>query len=246
MELKIIHLYPELMSLYGEYANLSVLRRHLEDLGIQVAVTPVTFEDEKDFSAAGLIYMGAGTERGQKAVLRDLLPHRETLAKAAERGSLLFFTGNSMEVFGQSVTDAEGHVWEGLGLAEFATVETRRRDPQDVIARPVLWQEPAVGFMNKCSRTTGVEHPLFSSLDMGFGNEAPGGAEGYCAGNLLATHITGPVLVKNPAFTAWLVRHLSALHGWQLPEQLPAYPHEDAAYQVTVRELSARLNRQGV
>ena len=215
MELKI-------MSLYGEYANLSVLRRHLEDLGIQVAVTPVTFEDEKDFSAAGLIYMGAGTERGQKAVLRDLLPHRETLAKAAERGSLLFFTGNSMEVFGQSVTDAEGHVWEGLGLAEFATVETRRRDPQDVIARPVLWQEPAVGFMNKCSRTTGVEHPLFSS------------------------HITGPVLVKNPAFTAWLVRHLSALHGWQLPEQLPAYPHEDAAYQVTVRELSARLNRQGV
>ena len=69
MELNFIHLYPELMSLYGEYANLSVLKRHLEDLGVRVTITPLTFEDEKDFSSADLIYMGAGTEGGQKAVL---------------------------------------------------------------------------------------------------------------------------------------------------------------------------------
>ena len=31
MELTILHLYPDCMSLYGEYANLAVLRRHLED-----------------------------------------------------------------------------------------------------------------------------------------------------------------------------------------------------------------------
>ena len=30
MELKIIHFYPDLMSLYGSYANVSVLRRYLE------------------------------------------------------------------------------------------------------------------------------------------------------------------------------------------------------------------------
>ena len=33
MELKIIHFYPDLMSLYGSYANVSVLRRYLEALG---------------------------------------------------------------------------------------------------------------------------------------------------------------------------------------------------------------------
>ena len=32
MELTLLHLYPDAMSLYGEYANLSVLRRHLEAL----------------------------------------------------------------------------------------------------------------------------------------------------------------------------------------------------------------------
>ena len=33
MELTILHLYPECMSLYGEYANIAVLRRRLEALG---------------------------------------------------------------------------------------------------------------------------------------------------------------------------------------------------------------------
>ena len=31
MELTILHLYPELMSLYGEYANLAVLERLLKE-----------------------------------------------------------------------------------------------------------------------------------------------------------------------------------------------------------------------
>ena len=30
MELTILHLYPDMMDLYGEYANLAVLRRRLE------------------------------------------------------------------------------------------------------------------------------------------------------------------------------------------------------------------------
>ena len=34
MELNILHVYPDLMNLYGEYANLAVLRRHLEALDV--------------------------------------------------------------------------------------------------------------------------------------------------------------------------------------------------------------------
>ena len=36
MELTILHLYPDCMSLYGEYANLAVLRRHLRAAGVSV------------------------------------------------------------------------------------------------------------------------------------------------------------------------------------------------------------------
>ena len=160
MELNILHLYPDLMNLYGEYANLAVLRRHLGVMGVQTAVETAAPEDTPDFRTADMIYMGAGTERRQKAALTALTPYASEVKAAAERGAVLLFTGNAMTLLGASVTDAAGKVWPGLGLAEYTTVETEKRVPVDVIAAPALWDAPAVGFMNKCSTTEGIISPL--------------------------------------------------------------------------------------
>ena len=241
MELNIVHLYPDVMNLYGEYANLAVLRRHLEALDVTVTVRAVTCEDEPDFSGADFLYMGAGTERGQKYVLEQLLPRAGDLKAAVEAGAVLLFTGNAMETLGASVTDAAGKVWPALGLAEFTTVEADRRDPGDVIAHSPLLEKPAAGFMNKCSVTRGVTAPLFDRLELGFGNEADRGAEGYASGNVLATHLTGPVLVKNPHVTDFIIRRIFEAKGWDLPQALPVLPHEREAYEVTLAELSARV-----
>lgn len=241
MELNILHLYPDCMSLYGEYANVAVLKRHLEALGVSVTVTKNLLDYEPDFSKADFIYMGCGTERTQKAAMMMLKDRGEDLKTALERGAVVLFTGNAMEILGKAVTDAKGKEWPGMGLAEYTTVETSRRDPEDVIAHSALWESPVVGFMNKCSKTSGVTAPLFDGLKLGFGNESEHGSEGYVDGNLFATHITGPVLVKNPDFIDVLIHRLFAAKGWELPEQLPVLPHERVAYDVTLRELSARV-----
>lgn len=239
MELTILHLYPDAMSLYGEYANLLALKERLELAGVTVKVETALFEDTPDFANADFIYMGAGTERTQKAAITALLPHREALKAAIDRGAILLFTGNAMELVGESVTDATGEAWPCLGLAGFTTVESDKRVPGDVITLPELWDAPAVGFMNKCSVTKGITSPLFPTLSLGFGNEREQGAEGYVSGNLFATHLTGPVLVKNPDFTAFLIRRIFEAKGWDCPEQLPDLPYEREAYQVTLTELRA-------
>lgn len=241
MELTIAHLYPDVMSLYGEYANISVLRRHLEALGVETAVRTITFEDGMDVSGADFIYMGAGTENRQKAVLISAPVCGPRLKAAAEDGAVILFTGSAMETLGASVTDAAGKVWPGFGLADFTTVETDRRAPGDVVAAPALWDAPAVGFMNKCSATHGITKPLFSALPLGFGNEQEHGPEGYVDGNVFGTHLTGPVLVKNPDFLDIIIRRLFARKGWELPDRLPVLPHEREAYAVTLRELQARI-----
>ena len=240
MELTILHLYPDCMSLYGEYANVAVLRRHLEAMGVSVTVESALFEDTPDFERAGFIYMGAGTERTQKAALAALLPHKEAFQAAVDRGAVVLFTGNAMEALGASVTDAAGKVWPALGLADFTTVETDKRTPEDVVAHTALWESAAVGFMNKCSTTKGVNAPLFDRLSLGFGNEDEKGPEGYVSGNVFATHLTGPILVKNPDFTDLLIRRLFAAKGWELPEKLPVLPYEREAYEVTLKELTGR------
>lgn len=239
MELNILHLYPSLMGLYGEYANLTLLKEKLELLGVAVHLQAAGPEETPNFESADFIYMGAGTERSQKAALTALLPHREALKGALDRGAVALFTGNAMELLGAAVTDAAGKTWEGLGLAGFTTTETDKRVPGDVIAMPSLWEAPVVGFMNKCSVTTGVESPLFPSLTLGFGNERELGSEGYVDGNLFATHLTGPVLVKNPDFLDVLVRRVFECKGWTCPDQLPDIPYQREAYAVTLRELRA-------
>ena len=61
MELNILHVYPDLMNLYGEYANLAVLRRHLEALDVEVHIRTALLEDAPAFDTVDMIYMGAGT-----------------------------------------------------------------------------------------------------------------------------------------------------------------------------------------
>lgn len=99
------------------------------------------------------------------------------------------------------------------------------------------------GLYEQVQRHPGDHHPLFRELPLGFGNEADHGPEGYVSGDVLATHITGPVLVKNPDFLDLVLRRLFARKGWEAPERLPVLPHEREAYQVTLAELQARIGK---
>ena len=48
--MKILHLYYDLMNLYGEYGNVAVLAKHLEDQGEKVIVDKLTIGDKIDFT----------------------------------------------------------------------------------------------------------------------------------------------------------------------------------------------------
>ncbi|MBQ3356770.1 MAG: hypothetical protein IJG45_06620 [Oscillospiraceae bacterium] len=235
MEVKILHLYDDVMNLYGEYANVSVLARFLADLGCTVSVDTLSLYEQKDISGYDFFYMGSGTERKQKLALSQLVSYRDALNAACEQGKVLLFTGNSFELLGDRLTDAEGTEYEGLHIASFETAEGKRRITGDCLAVFDGFDETLVGFINKCSKTSGVEQPLFK-LQMGFGNESDRGAEGFRKNNCFGTHLTGPLLVKNPA----MLRYIAALLGAENPERV-SYPFMEKGYEITASELRKRL-----
>lgn len=234
MELKLLHLYDDVMNLYGEYANVSLLARYLTDLGHSVTVETLSLYEKKDLSGYDFYYMGAGTERRQKLVLPQLLQYREALLEAKRRGAVLLFTGNAFELLGKAVTDAEGKRYDCLGFAEFESNETKRRITGDVIAR--IGDDRVVGFMNKCGHTTGVRQPLFH-VEFGFGNEVACGDEGWYDGCCFGTHLTGPLLVKNPAM---LKRMAQALLKDAFSDTV-RYPYMERGYEMTLCELTKRM-----
>lgn len=240
MELKIIHFYPDLMSLYGSYANVAVLRRYLVGLGNTVSVKTVVPGQEADLSHADFIFMGAGTERAQKAALADFARFGGAVKAAAESGVTMLFAGTAMELLGRSITDAGGNVYDGIGLADFTSVQGKKRFVEDVCGKTDLYPEAVVGFMNKCTIIKGVETPLLTSVALGYGNEGAGGAEGFHWNNVFASQLTGPILVKNPRLLETVAAAIYRHRGEALPEERPVDRWAEDGYAITAEQLALR------
>ena len=242
MELNILHFYPDLMSLYGSYANVSILKRTLEAMGNTVSVARVEPGADAGFANADFIYMGAGTERAQKAALMYFSRLREAVKAAADGGVPMLFAGNSMELLGKSITDDAGKVYDGLGLADFTSVQNKKRFVEDVYGHTDLYEDAVVGFVNRCSVITGVETPLVTSMDMGHGNEGPCGPEGYHKGSVFASQLTGPILVKNPALLKIVVQAIYRHRGETCPE-IPVDQYMAEGWAITAEQLKARCTK---
>ena len=243
MEVKIVHFYPDLMSLYGSYANVAVLRRRLEAMGCAVTVQSVRPGGEADIAGADFLFMGAGTERAERFAAGDLARFGPAVKAAAEDGCAMLFAGTAMELLGRSVTDKNGETYDGIGLAPFTTVQGDRRIVGDVYGAADLFPEAVVGFMNKCGLIRGVETPLLTGLTMGFGNEAEKGPEGFHWKNVFASELTGPLLVKNPRLLEAVTAAIFARRGIPLPEDMPTDPYAEAGYAITAEQL--RLRAEG-
>ena len=82
--MKILHLYYDLLNLYGEYGNVVVLKKHLEDQGINVTIERKTINEDFNFDDYDFIYCGSGNESNELFVLEDLLKRKESLIKAID------------------------------------------------------------------------------------------------------------------------------------------------------------------
>ena len=75
MNIKVAHLYYDLMNLYGESGNVKALKMQLEGQGIKTTIKFLTIDDDLNFKDYDIVYIGSGTENNQKIVLNHLLKY---------------------------------------------------------------------------------------------------------------------------------------------------------------------------
>ena len=68
-ELKITHLYPELLNLYGDKGNIAALKCRAEWRNISVSVTEVRPGEKIDFENTDILFLGGGSDKELKNVL---------------------------------------------------------------------------------------------------------------------------------------------------------------------------------
>ncbi len=233
--MRVLHLYHDIMNLYGEYANVAAIKRILEKNEIDCQVDRLSVEDDLKLTEYDFIYVGSGTESNQKYVLKHLQKYKEELQAFIEAGKFLLMTGNSFEMLGSEITGPQGESTPGLGLFEFSVIwQNKTRNTGDAVFLLNGEEKPLVGFVNKCSIIEGIKTPLFQ-VEMGMGNGNKDSGEGILYKNFYGTHLTGPLLIKNPYF---LMKFAEKMCGKEMNGEYLTY--EKAGYEITLRELQKR------
>jgi CobQ-like glutamine amidotransferase family enzyme len=240
LTLRVAHLYPRLMNIYGDRGNIMCLRHRCVSRGIGFELTELGLRDRLDPLAHDLIFAGGAQDREQRGVVDDLLATKaDAVREAVEADVALLAVCGAYQLFGRFYREASGAELPGAGIFDLHTEHpgsNARRLIGNIVAewqpsplvgegRPVEaspWRQAGergiqtiVGFENHGGRTRlgpGVR-PL-ARVRRGFGNNGEDGTEGAVYRNAIGTYIHGSLLPKNPALADHVIRTaLRRVHG---------------------------------
>lgn len=241
MELKICHLYPDVLNLYGDRGNIMCMLRRLRWRGIDAAVQKLPIGSDISLSGCDLVFIGGGQDFEQAVLLDDLHRGRDREIKAAIEDGVTFLTiCGGYQMLGSYYETPDGQHCDFIGALDLCTIGAQKRmiGNYKFKCSDALGGCEVVGFENHSGQTrlgSGVE-PLGSIL-CGFGNNGEDGTEGAHYKNVFGTYCHGPMLPKNPAFCDLLLSTaLSRKYG---SVSLP--PLDDSLEQQAHNEIGARL-----
>jgi len=244
--IKILHIYHDLMSLYGDWANAEVLALEFKARGADVSTDKKTIGDEMNLDEYDFLYIGSGTERSLIACLSDVMKYKSALIKRIEDGMYILATGNSHEIFGMTVEDNKGIKHDALGILNFETVQGPGRVTGDCICEASFLEEKLVGFINRASigQTADFKRPFDVKLGPGASDAsgANGKTEAIKYKNLLGTYLTGPLLVRNPPLLRYLANEIMGKSARNCAN--PFFAFQEDAYKKALMELSNRIGEK--
>ena len=202
MELKICHMYPDVLNLYGDRGNVMCMTRRLEWRGIDATVTKLPIGDSRSLAGFDLVFIGGGQDFEQQVLLSDLHRGKDMEIKSAIEDGVTFLTiCGGYQMLGSFYETFDGKRCDFIGALDLYTKGSAKRmiGNYKFQCSPSAGGSVVVGFENHSGKTwlgSGVE-PLGKILS-GFGNNGEDGTEGAHYKNVFGTYSHGPLLPKNP------------------------------------------------
>lgn len=251
-KVKLYHLYPDAMNLYGDLGNVIAIQKRCEWRDIEFEVIEVKIGDPIDLSDADIIFMGGGQDRGQKIIFNDLAKRAPEIKNRIESGMPALLICGGFQLFGKFFRTKEGTEIPGISVFDAQTVAGDKRFignvVVDIAATTSKWAEKfrfksleqpittLVGFENHSGLTQlGPNTEPLGTVVRGFGNKGDGGYEGGWYKNAIGTYLHGSLLPKNP----WLTDHLIEMalfyrYGSPIPLEPLDDSVENAAHQAAI------------
>jgi CobQ-like glutamine amidotransferase family enzyme len=212
--LRLVWVYPDLLSTYGDRGNLLMLERRATLRGI--GVESILVNSDQPVPRQGDIYLLGGGEDLPQVLAARRLRQDGGLAAAAAQGSVIFAVCAGYQLVGAEFGGEEGQPVPGLEILDIRSGRGERRGVGEILADvdPSLGVPKLTGFENHqgVTRIGPGARPL-ARVSLGVGNGD--GTEGAYAGRVLGTYLHGPALVRNPGLAdlllSWAVGPLPPL-----------------------------------
>lgn len=201
-ELKITHLYPELLNLYGDKGNIAALKCRAEWRDISVSVTEVRPGENIDFENTDILFLGGGSDKELKNVIELLLPEKEKFVAYAENGGVILAVCEGFPLLGKTLVIGDENT-EGLGVLDIISEKSGKRLTGDVMLKCDIDGEKfnVTGFENRELTVNTKDKTPFGKVVKGNGE-----ADGIIYKNVFASFLHGPLLPKNPRLTDILLK----------------------------------------
>lgn len=208
--LRIVHLFPDLLNLYGDGGNVKVLAKRCEWRGIPAQVVSVRYGESVDLSTADIVFLGGGPDREQKLASEVLHNMKESLGEYIENNGALLAICGGYQILGTRWLLGD-EVVEGLSLIDIETLRPGKgfdRLIDNIMLSSSLASMPVVGYENHAGRThlgEGVKPFGKVISSVGSGNNDSSKEDGLLYKNCIGTYLHGPLLGKNPEIADFLI-----------------------------------------
>ena len=203
--IKIAHLYPERMSIYGDFGNVLALSQRMNWRNIKNEICDVEV-GQKIPKDVDLIFIGGGQDKGQLVVAEDLLAKSSQIREFVEDGGPLLSVCGGYQLLGEYFISNDYGQIQGIGLFNVISKATDTRMIGNIVVQSEKFGQ-LVGFENHSGATEfiGRAHPL-GVVKKGYGNNPSDKLEGVIYKNAIGTYLHGSFLPKNPKVADWLIR----------------------------------------
>lgn len=208
MELRICHLYPDVLNLYGDRGNILCMEQRLRWRGIEAVTTQVPIGEPLDAAAYDLFFIGGGQDFEQEVLLADLRGAKtQQIRSAIEDGKTFLAICGGYQMLGQYYKTWDGVQCDFTGALDLYTIGSKDRMIGNYMFTCDELNCEIVGFENHSGKTylgAGVK-PMGKVL-AGFGNNGEDGTEGARYKNVFGTYSHGSLLPKNPKLADHILR----------------------------------------
>ena len=215
MEVRIAHLFPDLLNLYGDRGNVVCLKKRLEWRGIQAIIKECQIEDFLAIDEMDILFIGGGSDREQRIAANRLLDFEKGLRDYVEDGGVLLAICGGYQLLGHYY-QAGGEDIKGLSLFDAYTVSGNKRLVGNIVTKSDVegLGTTLVGFENHGGRTYIGDHTPLGHVVSGYGNNGDDKSEGIVYKNVIGSYLHGPLLPKNPKLADYLIeKAIKRKHG---------------------------------